>query len=123
MVGDIVVAAGTIAYSGPFTPAFRQLLQQEWNTLLQQFGVPHTTDVNLIDTLQVGCLNAFQTLWHQLKHMHLHFLRAVPIPFRSSTTGDYRNRRAAQYTTDEPDNFACAGATESAGMESGRPSQ
>ena len=53
VVGDIVVAAGAIAYSGPFTPAFRQSLQQEWTAVLQQASVPHTADTNLIDTLQV----------------------------------------------------------------------
>ena len=53
MVGDVVVAAGCIAYSGPFTPAFRQLLQQEWRALLKAASVLHTPDTNLIDTLQV----------------------------------------------------------------------
>ena len=53
VVGDIVVAAGSIAYSGPFTPAFRQLLQQEWLALLQGLSVPHTPGTNLIGTLQV----------------------------------------------------------------------
>ena len=53
VVGDIVVAAGYIAYSGPFTPAFRQLLQQEWLALLQEASVPHSPDTNLIGTLQV----------------------------------------------------------------------
>ena len=53
VVGDVVVAAGCIAYSGPFTPAFRQLLQQEWTALLKAASVPHTPDTNLIDTLQV----------------------------------------------------------------------
>ena len=55
VVGDIIVAAGSIAYSGPFTPAFRQSLQQEWTAVLQQASVPHTANTNLIDTLQVVC--------------------------------------------------------------------
>lgn len=53
VVGDILIAAGTIAYSGPFTPAFRQSLQQEWTTILQSNTVRHTEDANLIETLQV----------------------------------------------------------------------
>lgn len=53
MVGDVVVAAGCIAYSGPFTPAFRLLLQQEWSALLEGASVPHTPGTNLIGTLQV----------------------------------------------------------------------
>ena len=56
VVGDVVVAAGCIAYSGPFTPAFRQLLQQEWIALLKGASVSHTPDTNLIDTLQVKCV-------------------------------------------------------------------
>ena len=54
MVGDVVVAAGCIAYAGPFTPAFRQRLQQEWRALMQTAAVPHTPETNLIDTLQVS---------------------------------------------------------------------
>ena len=53
VVGDVVVAAGGIAYSGPFTPAFRQQLQQEWAALLKGASVPHTSGTNLIGTLQV----------------------------------------------------------------------
>ena len=53
VVGDVVVAAGSIAYSGPFTPAFRQQLQLEWIALLKTASVPHTPGTNLIDTLQV----------------------------------------------------------------------
>ena len=52
-MGDVVVAAGCIAYSGPFTPAFRQQLQLEWIALLKTASVPHTPGTNLIDTLQV----------------------------------------------------------------------
>ena len=54
VVGDVVVAAGCIAYSGPFTPAFRQGLQQEWAALLKGASVPHTPGTNLIGTLQVS---------------------------------------------------------------------
>lgn len=53
VVGDVVVAAGCIAYSGPFTPAFRQLLQQEWTALLRDASVLHTPGTSLIGTLQV----------------------------------------------------------------------
>lgn len=69
VVGDIVVAAGAIAYSGPFTPAFRQSLQQEWTAVLQTAGVPHTPDTNLIDTLQV----CGQLCQHSVVLCHLEF--------------------------------------------------
>ena len=52
VVGDVVVAAGTIAYSGPFTPAFRQALLVEWTQQLQKAGVPHSPGTNIIKTLQ-----------------------------------------------------------------------
>ena len=53
MVGDVVAAAGTIAYSGPFTPVFRQLLLAEWSNVLEDAGVPHSAGTSLIKTLQV----------------------------------------------------------------------
>ena len=53
MVGDVVAAAGTIAYSGPFTPVFRQLLLAEWSNVLKDAGVPHSVGTSLIKTLQV----------------------------------------------------------------------
>ena len=56
VVGDVVVAAGCIAYSGPFTPAFRQQLQLEWAALLEGAAVPHTSGTNLIGTLQVKAM-------------------------------------------------------------------
>ena len=53
VVGDVVAAAGTIAYSGPFTPVFRQLLLAEWSNVLKDAGVPHSAGTSLIKTLQV----------------------------------------------------------------------
>lgn len=52
VVGDVVVAAGTIAYSGPFTPAFRALLIHEWSMQLYAANVPHTPGTSIIKTLQ-----------------------------------------------------------------------
>ncbi|KAK9803422.1 hypothetical protein WJX72_010826 [[Myrmecia] bisecta] len=52
VVGDVVVAAGTIAYSGPFTPLFRQALVDEWTNTLRLHNVPHTPNTNIIKTLQ-----------------------------------------------------------------------
>ena len=53
VVGDVVAAAGTIAYSGPFTPVFRQLLLAEWSNVLKDAGVPYSAGTSLIKTLQV----------------------------------------------------------------------
>ncbi|GAX80571.1 hypothetical protein CEUSTIGMA_g8008.t1 [Chlamydomonas eustigma] len=52
VVGDVVVAAGSIAYSGPFTPVYRLQLNQEWISELQKRFVPSTDGTNLIKTLQ-----------------------------------------------------------------------
>lgn len=52
VVGDVVVAAASIAYAGPFTPTYRAALVAEWAGLLLAKGVPHTPNTNLIQTLQ-----------------------------------------------------------------------
>ena len=52
VVGDVVIAAGCIAYSGPFTPVYRTQLVHEWVAQLQERGVPSTEGTNLIKTLQ-----------------------------------------------------------------------
>ena len=38
VVGDVVVAAGSVAYSGPFTPLFRSDLNHNWCDLLRFSG-------------------------------------------------------------------------------------
>eukprot|EP00798_Chlamydomonas_sp_ICE-L_P022533 gene22533-29660_t len=53
VVGDVVVAAGSIAYSGPFTPVYRQQLTLEWVEHLQSYGVPSSEHTSLIKTLQI----------------------------------------------------------------------
>lgn len=52
VMGDVVVAAGAIAYCGPFTPVYRQSLYQEWSTKLHELDVPHTAGTSLTKTLQ-----------------------------------------------------------------------
>lgn len=52
VVGDVVVAAGSIAYSGPFTPIYRGQLCTEWLQMLKGENVPHSEHSNLIKTLQ-----------------------------------------------------------------------
>jgi len=51
VVGDIVVAAGTIAYQGPFTSEFRSDLAQRWRSTLQRLNVPHTDMTDLVSAL------------------------------------------------------------------------
>ncbi|GLI62391.1 hypothetical protein VaNZ11_005010 [Volvox africanus] len=52
VVGDVVISAATIAYSGPFTPLYRSALVAEWSALLKDAGVPGTPNASLLTTLQ-----------------------------------------------------------------------
>ncbi|KAL2653916.1 hypothetical protein R1flu_022044 [Riccia fluitans] len=51
VIGDVVVAAGAIAYTGPFTPSYRERFNLDWVKLVATLGIPHTQGI----TLQ-GCL-------------------------------------------------------------------
>ncbi|GLC56009.1 hypothetical protein PLESTB_001054700 [Pleodorina starrii] len=52
VVGDVVISAATIAYSGPFTPLYRAALVTEWSGFLREAGVPGTPNASLLTTLQ-----------------------------------------------------------------------
>lgn len=58
LVGDVLVSAGMIAYSGPFTPDFRQKLVKGWQEKLVELGIPHSDGcdvrLTLADPVQVG---------------------------------------------------------------------
>lgn len=51
-VGDVIIASGSIAYSGPFTPVFRSSLLQQWTSELRKLNVPFTEGTSLIRTLE-----------------------------------------------------------------------
>ena len=51
-VGDVIIAAGSIAYSGPFTPLFRASLLKQWTDELRKLNVPFTEGTSLIRTLE-----------------------------------------------------------------------
>ncbi|XP_025927284.1 dynein heavy chain 1, axonemal [Apteryx rowi] len=51
IAGDMLVAAGFVAYLGPFTGDYRTALCKEWLRQLSENNVPHTKDPNLISTL------------------------------------------------------------------------
>ncbi|WIA11828.1 hypothetical protein OEZ85_011917 [Tetradesmus obliquus] len=51
LVGDVVLAAGAIAYSGPFVPSYRSSLLADWTAKLVEVGLPHSPHANLIKTL------------------------------------------------------------------------
>lgn len=47
VVGDVVVASGVVAYSGPFTPAYRSELANLWMEKLSELQIPHTHNTSL----------------------------------------------------------------------------
>jgi len=51
VVGDVVLSAGVIAYSGPFTPIFRQELSSSWMANMRGISLPHSQNASLIHTL------------------------------------------------------------------------
>lgn len=57
LVGDVLVSAGMIAYSGPFTPDFRQKLVKGWQEKLVELDIPHSDGcdvrLTLADPVQV----------------------------------------------------------------------
>ncbi|XP_071611851.1 dynein axonemal heavy chain 1 [Heliangelus exortis] len=51
ITGDLLVAAGFVAYLGPFTGHYRTALCQQWLRKLSENNIPHTEEPNLISTL------------------------------------------------------------------------
>ncbi|KAI9349443.1 dynein heavy chain and region D6 of dynein motor-domain-containing protein [Zopfochytrium polystomum] len=51
IIGDILLAAGAIAYLGPFTAEYRQALMKDWNGSLLRLKIPHSEVITLWDSL------------------------------------------------------------------------
>jgi len=51
LVGNILVAAGCIAYIGPYTAAYRQELIRGWVSYCSQLGLPVSSNFSLVRTL------------------------------------------------------------------------
>ena len=51
VVGDVVISAGVVAYSGPFTPSFRTDLLKDWSERMVDANVPHTPGADITSTL------------------------------------------------------------------------
>ncbi|XP_062843095.1 dynein axonemal heavy chain 1 [Trichomycterus rosablanca] len=49
--GDVLLAAGYVAYLGPFTGEYRTSMVEEWLHGFEEQRVPHTAEPNLINTL------------------------------------------------------------------------
>ncbi|CAM6094963.1 unnamed protein product [Calypogeia fissa] len=52
VVGDVCVAAGAIAYTGPFTPSYRAGFNKDWVRLVAELKLPHTSGVTLQSCLK-----------------------------------------------------------------------
>jgi dynein heavy chain len=52
LIGDSLVAAGMVAYSGPFTAKYRAQLENEWENKIRELGVKCTKGVNMKDILE-----------------------------------------------------------------------
>eukprot|EP00736_Rhodelphis_marinus_P006943 Rmarinus@m.24609 len=52
LTGDVLIAAGTIAYAGPFTPEYRLQLVEGWVMRLGELEIPHTPNCSMRGTLQ-----------------------------------------------------------------------
>ncbi|XP_069045720.1 dynein axonemal heavy chain 1 isoform X1 [Lepisosteus oculatus] len=51
VAGDVLLAAGYVAYLGPFTGEYRAAMAEEWLQGFKELGVPHTSEPSLISTL------------------------------------------------------------------------
>ena len=51
IVGDVLIAAGSVTYLGVFTADFRKSMVDEWNNLLKTNEIPHTPNCTIFTTL------------------------------------------------------------------------
>lgn len=51
IIGDILLASGTIAYLGPFTSEYRSQLMKEWVGCLSRLRIPHSENPTLWEAL------------------------------------------------------------------------
>ncbi|KAI8926816.1 dnah1 protein [Entophlyctis helioformis] len=51
IIGDVLLAGGAIAYLGPFTAEYRNLLMREWIGSVLQLKIPHSENTSLWDAL------------------------------------------------------------------------
>jgi dynein heavy chain, axonemal len=51
ILGDVIIAAGTISYLGPFTANYRQNLVKQWQDAMVGLNMPHAVNSNIESTL------------------------------------------------------------------------
>ena len=47
LIGDCLVAAGMVAYSGAFTTEYRLSLEKTWWKWISELGIPHSKEVTM----------------------------------------------------------------------------
>jgi dynein heavy chain len=52
LVGNCLIAAGMVAYSGPFTAQYRQALELEWYNKITELGVKIATNISMKEILE-----------------------------------------------------------------------
>jgi|TARA_B110000285_G_C14960806_1_gene531571 dynein heavy chain len=52
IVGNCLVAAGMMAYGGPFTALYRQALEAEWREKIKSLGIPVLENINMKQLLE-----------------------------------------------------------------------
>ncbi|XP_067915582.1 dynein axonemal heavy chain 3-like [Heterodontus francisci] len=51
IIGDVLLSASVVAYLGPFTPEFRQMVLREWLSMCKQKQIPVSNVFSLVNTL------------------------------------------------------------------------
>lgn len=52
LVGDCLIAAGSISYCGPFTYDYRMRLETAWRSKIRELGIIHTPEISMKELLE-----------------------------------------------------------------------
>ena len=52
LVGNCLIAAGMVAYSGPFTSKFRSELEKEWGEKIKALGIKIAPNISMKEILE-----------------------------------------------------------------------
>jgi len=52
LIGDCLIAAGSISYCGPFTYDYRMRLENSWRSKISELGIVHTPDISMKELLE-----------------------------------------------------------------------
>merc|ERR1711957_1085618 len=52
LIGDCLIAAGSISYCGPFTYIYRMKLEKAWRQKIKELGIVHTPEISMLELLE-----------------------------------------------------------------------